>query len=449
MDFETEALAARLGAQLIAPSGGDGRPPSLTGLAIDSRALVPGQLFAALTDERDGHDFVADARVAGAPVVLVDHQVDDGWSIVVDDVPRALADLARIARRELGDLVVGVTGSVGKTTTKDLLGSVLSKRFSTSVSVRSFNNELGVPLTLANAPTGTEAVVVEMGARGHGHIALLCAMASPTVGIVTAVHAVHTEVMGGEDSIAVAKRELVEALPKEGLAVLNADDPRVIAMAGHTAAEVLSFAVAAPGEGAAAGDVRAVDVSVDEELRPRFMLESPWGRAEVQMGARGVHNVANALAAAAAGLWSGVAPADVAEALGEPIDSPWRMELGRSRGGLVVLNDAYNAGPASMAAALRSLASLPATRRIAVLGVMAELGDREAAEHGRIADLAGQLGIEVLAVGTDMYRTEPVADAGAALVRLAESADLTEGTAVLVKGSRVAGLESVAAGLLR
>ncbi|MGI9578045.1 MAG: UDP-N-acetylmuramoyl-tripeptide--D-alanyl-D-alanine ligase [Microthrixaceae bacterium] len=447
MDFDCEKLARDLGGELAGPgasvAGRSGAAPVVSGLSIDSRTLLGGQLFAAVSDERDGHEFVRSARDAGAGAVLVDHGVDDGWAIVVRDVPEALVRIARIARRRLPDFVVGVTGSVGKTTTKDLLGAVLSQRLSTATSEKSFNNELGVPITLANAPADTEAVVVEMGARGHGHISQLCSMAQPTVGVVTAVQAVHTQHMGTEDQIAVAKRELIESLPPNGLAVLNAADPRVAAMAGHTRASVLTFAVSEPTS-APSADVIATNMRIDDELHPSFTLESPWGSVDVTLAARGLHNVGNALAAATVGLHAELTHAEVAAGLAEPIPSPWRMELSRGPSGVVVLNDSYNAGPASMAAALKSLAALPAGHRVAVLGTMAELGDREASEHAAVAALAAQLGIEVLAVGTDLYGAEPLTDPEAAVSALESAGHNMEGTAVLVKGSRVVGLERVA-----
>jgi UDP-N-acetylmuramoyl-tripeptide--D-alanyl-D-alanine ligase len=453
MRFTAAGLAADLGGVLEA-GGPVGTGPVLDGLAIDSRELRPGQLFAAVRGSRDGHDFVADARRAGAAAVLVSRVVDDGPSVVVPDVERALVRIAGLARRRLPDFVVGVTGSVGKTTTKDMLANVLAERYSTAASLRSFNNELGVPLTLANASEGTEAVVVEMGARGHGHISLLCSMAHPTVGVVTAVQAVHTEHMGGEVQIALAKRELVEHLAPSGLAVLHAADPLVAAMAAHTRADVLTFG--GTPEGGDAGDVWAERVHLDDRLHPSFRLHSPWGGAEVTLGARGAHNVANALAAAAVALHAGLSPEAVAAGLARPLDSPWRMELLHGPDGLTVLNDAYNAGPASMEAALRSLAMLPVARRLAVVGVMAELGERAAAEHAAVAELARQLGVELVAVGTELYGVAPLADAAAAVGevrrRLAASppagagpmAPGAGGAAVLVKGSRVAGLEAVA-----
>lgn len=457
-----QEVADRLGGSVVGTAVGV--PAGVVdGLAIDSRLVRPGQMFAALTAERDGHDFVPAAIRAGAAAVLVE-RVDPAWSgdvrpdavamVQVASVRDALAGIARMARAELPDRVVGVTGSVGKTTTKDLLANVLALRFATVASEKSFNNELGVPLTLANAPAGTEAAVVEMGARGIGHIRFLCELAAPTVGVVTVVEGVHTEVMGPIDRIAVAKRELVESLPSSGAAVLNAGDPNVIAMASHTSAAVVTFG------GPPRGDVWAEHVAVDEELRPSMRLRSPWGDATVRLGVRGVHNVTNALAAAAAGLWLGVPLEDVAAGLSEPPASPWRMELVQPDGGPTVLNDAYNAGPTSMAAALRALATLGVTgRRVAVLGLMAELGAEGPEAHRRIAALATDLGIDVIAVGCDLYGVPTVGgpnqeapdtgvtpDVAAVLDAIGP---LGADDAVLVKGSRVAGLERVAAALTR
>ncbi len=465
MELNLAELADRLGGRLLGSDGSVGGL-AVDGLAIDSRLVRPGQLFAALVAERDGHDFVAGALGAGATAALVERETgpDGPWTgpvVVVPSVPEALAELARIARAELerpGEpaRVVGVTGSVGKTTTKDLMANVLGTTYATVASEKSFNNELGVPLTLLNAPAGTEAAVIEMGARGIGHIRHLCELARPTVGVVTVVRGVHTEVMGTVEQIAVAKRELVEHLGADGVAVLNADDPNVAAMAAHTVAPVLTFG---PG-----GEVHAIDVEVDDELRARFTLRSPWGSSPVRLGVRGEHNVTNALAAAAVGLWLGVPVERVATGLAEAPASPWRMELVRVPDGPTVLNDAYNAGPASMAAALQALAALPVGptgRRFAVLGVMAELGPEGPDEHRRIAELAAELDVTVLAVGCDLYGVPDVVDGAADVVAALDvlaDRDASAGRSaggvgaddvVLVKGSRVAGLERAAEALTR
>jgi UDP-N-acetylmuramoyl-tripeptide--D-alanyl-D-alanine ligase len=278
-----------------------------------------------------------------------------------------------------------------------------------------------------------------MGARGVGHIKALCDLASPTVGVVTRVAAVHTELFGTVDDVARAKGELVEALPATGTAVLNADDARVAAMADRTSARVLRFGVAA-GAGV---EVGAEDVRLDGELRPRFRLVTPWGAADVALEARGEHMVANALAAAAAAVACDVPVDAVAAGLAGARLSPWRMELATLPSGARVLNDAYNANPTSMAAALRSLVALPAERRVAALGVMAELGPSSAEDHRAIGDLARRLGVEVVGVGTADYGGTVVAGDDPAAVAAALG-PLDGGTVVLLKGSRVAALERVA-----
>ncbi len=303
---------------------------------------------------------------------------------------------------------------------------------------------MGVPLTLLDAPDGVEAVIVEMGARGLGHIAGLCEVARPTVGVVTAVAGAHLEQFGSLAQVARTKGELIEALPREGWAVLNADDPLVAEMAARSRATVVRYGLHAP-----AADVAAESVRVDHELRPSFVLRSSWGSCEVRLAARGRHQVSNALAAAAAGLALGVQVDDLAAALAGATLSPMRMDVKRRADGLLLIDDSYNANPASTAAALRALAELPSRRRVAVLGVMAELGAESDAAHREIALLAEELDVRVVAVGTDDYgaEVERVDDHRAALDELA-AADLGAGDVVLIKGSRVAGLERVARALL-
>lgn len=431
MELRCTELAAAVGGRLEGPDA------VVAGASIDSRSVQPGQLFVPVVAERDGHDFVPAALAAGAAAYLTSAPPVGGTAVVVEDTVAALQAAGRHARRMLLGPVIGVTGSVGKTSVKDLLAHVLARRLRTASSERSFNNELGVPLTLLNAPDDTEAVVVEMGARGIGHIADLCVIAAPSIGIVTRVAAVHTEVFGTIDDVARAKSELVRALPASGTAVLNAGDERVAAMAAATEASVVTFG--------AGGEVQAVDIVLDESLRPRFRLRSPWGDTDVELGVRGVHQIDNALAAAAAALVCGVALDDVVAGLLAAELSPWRMELTTAPGGALVLNDAYNANPTSVAAALDSLAALSAHRRSAVLGVMAELGEGSDQAHAAIGELAARLGIRVIAVGAPAYGGELVASIEDGLVALGP---LTEGDAVLVKGSRVAGLERLAALLL-
>lgn len=411
----------------------------MSGVSIDSRSVAPGGLFVAVRAERDGHDFVADAVAAGAAACLCERVVDASVPmVVVPDSVAALAQLGSHARNQLGDRVVGITGSVGKTSTKDLAASVLRRRYPTWANQRSFNNELGVPLTLLGAPDDTTATVVEMGMRGLGHIADLCEIARPTMGVVTAVQLVHVESVGGIEQVAMAKRELVEALSAGGHALLNADDPRVAAMANHTDAAVVMF-----GHG---GHVAAEGIVLDDDLRARFRLVSDWGDVDVLVAARGLHQVSNALAAAAVGLVWGVPLDGVAEGLAAAELSPWRMEVGTAKSGATVINDAYNAGPASMEAALRTLALVPAERHVAVLGVMAELGSHSETEHRRIAEVAASLGIRVVAVDQPDYGVDELVD-GVDGARAALGS-LGPGDAVLVKASRIAGLEVLALQLL-
>ncbi len=340
-------VAAATAGEVQGPDG------MVDGACIDSRLIRPGQLFVALRGARNGHDFVDVALAGGAGACLVEKPSPSGTSVVVADTFVALTALATAARDRLPDRVVGITGSVGKTSTKDLLAAALARRWRVSASPKSFNNELGVPLTVLGAPDDAEVVVVEMGARGQGHVASLCAVARPLVGVVTTVGVSHAEYFGTVEDIARAKGELVEALPQEGTAVLNADVPLVAGMAGRAVARVVTF-------GLVTGDVRAERVTLDDDLRPRFLLRSPWGDASVELAVSGHHQVTNALAAAAAALSCDTPLEDVAAGLGDAHLSPWRMQLERSPSGALVLNDTYNANPLSTEAALRGLAALPA-----------------------------------------------------------------------------------------
>lgn len=411
------------------------------GATIDSRVDVSGRLFVPIVATRDGHDFVDAAVRAGAGAYLsANGDRSDRSHVEVPDTMAALGELGRFARARLDARVVGITGSVGKTSTKDLLAAVLRTTFVTHANEASFNNEMGVPLTLLNAPDETEVLVCEMGARGIGHIAMLCSIAQPVVGIVTAIEAAHTEMFGSVDQIAVAKGELVEALPNHGTAVLNFDSSRVVGLASRTAATVIGFGVENAG-----AHVGAFDVTIDDDLRPSFRLESDWGSTDITLAARGVHQVANALAATAGALAIGVPLDAIAQALATATLSPLRMDVQRRADGLVIIDDSYNANPTSMAAALQSLAMVPARRKIAVLGLMAELGGESEQSHAQIGELAADLGVTVIAVGTDLYGREQqvVTNVESAFKALADM-QLGHGDALLVKGSRVAGLETVA-----
>jgi UDP-N-acetylmuramoyl-tripeptide--D-alanyl-D-alanine ligase len=423
----TSELAVHLGGELVGPDVG------IAGASIDSRTIRPGQLYVPIVAERDGHAFIPAALEAGAPAYLTAQEPVGGTAIRVCDTCAALLSLGVFARGRV-DGAIGITGSVGKTTTKDLLAGCLASTFRTAANEGSFNNELGLPLTLFNAPDVAQWVVLEMGARRVGEIKQLAEVARPDIGIVTSVANAHVEYFGDLDGVARAKGELVAALPASGLAVLNFDDPRVRDMAALSACPVLGYAVGADAE------VRADDVTLDRDLRARFRLSSPWGQTEVRLAVHGVQQVANALAAATVALWCGVPIETVAAALAASRGSPMRMEVHHVAGGPVLVVDCYNANPASVEAAIRSLAVLPGENKLAVLGLMAELGDQSQTEHRRIALVAQELGVEVVGYETGLYGEAQVTsvDEAVALLRT-----MGPGDAALVKGSRVARLEDV------
>ncbi|MGH3311485.1 MAG: UDP-N-acetylmuramoyl-tripeptide--D-alanyl-D-alanine ligase [Streptomyces sp.] len=435
-------------------------------VVIDSREVAAGSLFAAFAGERsDGHDFARGAVEAGAVAVLATRPVGVP-AVVVDDVTRALGALARHAVERLGTQVVALTGSAGKTSTKDLIAQLLERLGPTVWTPGSLNNEIGLPLTALRADAGTRHLVLEMGARGTGHIRYLAQLTPPRVGVVLNVGTAHIGEFGGREAIAEAKGELVEALPPAedpadggGVAVLNADDPLVRAMAARTRARVLLF-----GE-AADADVRAENVRLTERGQPSFTLRTPTGCGDVTMRLYGEHHVSNALAAAAVAHELGMPAGDIATELSAASTlSRWRMEVTERADGVTVVNDAYNANPESTRAALRALAAMGRGRRTwAVLGEMAELGDDSLAEHDAVGRLAVRLNVSKLvavggreAVWLDMgaknegswgEESVHVSDADAAVDLL--RSELRPGDVVLVKASRSVGLERVADALLK
>jgi UDP-N-acetylmuramoyl-tripeptide--D-alanyl-D-alanine ligase len=460
VELSAAALAALTGGTLTAGAA----DAVATSFVIDSRLAGHGACFVALVAERDGHDYVPDAFARGARVAVVtddrDHHAPAGTAVVrVGSAFGALADLGRAARDTLSDaVIVGITGSAGKTGTKDLTAAALAPKFSLHASPGSYNNEAGVPLTLLAAPGGTQAVVLEMGTRAHGDIAALCAVASPTVGVITNIGLAHAGLLGGKEGVAQAKGELLEALDRSGTAVLDAGDPATPGLASRTTATVLRVAAGGSSTDPAGAHIRASGVVLDAELRPRFTLSSPWGSGEVVLAVRGAHQVVNASLAAAVALAHGVPFDDVAAALGSVQPARWRMEVARTPDGVVVLDDAYNANPSSMAAALEALSRVDVTgRRIAVLGEMRELGELSVPEHAALGDLVGTAAVDALvAVGPE---TVPLAEharaAGVSVTQVPDAAAALEavggfvrpGDAVLVKGSRAVGLEQVAAAL--
>ncbi|HEY9410612.1 MAG TPA: UDP-N-acetylmuramoyl-tripeptide--D-alanyl-D-alanine ligase [Jiangellaceae bacterium] len=438
--------------------GADPAATVTAAVVVDSRLVEPCGLFVArVGEEQDGHDYAGAAVEAGAAAVLAQRPVGVP-AIVVADSERAFGLLARAVVDRLPKLtVVGVTGSSGKTSTKDLLAQVLEPLGPLVAPPGSFNTEVGVPLTVLRADESTRTLVVEMGARGVGHIAYLCDIAPPTIGVVLNVGSAHLGEFGDRDTTARAKAELVEALPAHGTAVLNGDDQLVRAMAEKTEATVLMV-----GESVHA-DIRAEDVSLDDHGHPAFELVTPEGRAPVRLTLVGEHHVGNALAAAGAAHALGMSAADIAARLEQAqARSRWRMEVTERADGVTVVNDAYNANPESMRAALKALAALGRGRRIwAVLGQMLELGDSSTAEHDALGRLAVRLDVSrLVAVGEgarpiqlgaahegswgDEASWVPDADAALAILR----AELRSGDVVLVKASRATGLERLAEALV-
>ncbi len=451
-------------ASIVAGRLGGGADPGAvvdSSVEFDSRLVTAGGLFLAVPgDHQDGHDFAAAAIKAGATAVMGTRPLEVP-NIEVGDALTALADLAREVLRRLPQVtVIGVTGSSGKTSTKDLLAQLLPIAGPTVAPPGSFNNELGHPYTVLRADHTTRFLVTETSARGIGHIRYLTEIAPPRIGVVLNVGSAHLGEFGSVAAIAQAKGELVEALPAAadgGVAVLNAADAAVAAMAARTRARVVTFG--------AHGDVQAGDVRLDELGRARFELRAPRGSADVALRLVGSHHVGNALAAAAVAFECGLTVDVVAAALSkaEPL-SRWRMQLTERADGTVVVNDTYNANPESMRAALVTLAAIgaarPSGRTWAVLGEMAELGPASDTAHHELGRHVAQLGIDrLIAVGDrarpiidgatlEGWTAEPpewVPDVAAATELLA--AGVRPGDAVLVKASRAAGLERVALAL--
>lgn len=445
-------IAAVTSGRVVAPEGVDPSTLVVDGPVVtDSREAGPGGLYVARVGEHaDGHDFVGGALERGAVAALTTRPVGEVPCVVVDDTQAAFATLARtVVDRVPGLGVVGITGSSGKTSTKDLLGAVLATAGPTVAPVGSYNSEVGVPLTVCRVEPGTRFLVVEMGARGVGHVEYLTRIAPPRVGVVLNVGTAHVGEFGSREAIARAKSELVRALPADGLAVLNADDDVVRAMAAVTPARVVLV-----GESADA-DLRAVDVSLDAGGRPTFTVVTPTAGRTLTLGLVGRHHVGNALSVLAAATELGLSLEDGCAALeaARPA-SRWRMEVVERADGVTLVNDAYNANPDSMRAALSALQRMGEGRRTwAVLGTMLELGEESDALHREVgAEVVAREVDELvvvgeaarpLAAGADgatggRTRTRVVADADDAEALLRD--ELAPGDVVLFKSSRDAGL---------
>ena len=413
-----------------------GQNAHLSGVSFDSRTITPGQLFVPIVADRDGHEFIEVALKSGAGAYLTQRDSVGRSAIVVDDTLAALLKLGAWARVRLeptvGNRVIGVTGSVGKTSTKDFIAAALSSELIVSASERSFNNDQGLPVTLLNAADNAQALVLEMGMRGFGEIARLCSIAQPTIGVVTAVAAAHTERVGGIEGVARAKAELVQALSSTGYAILNADDERVRAMRDLTNAQVLTYGVHE------SADIRIIKCDLDEMARASVSATTPWGSVSWAMSVPGAHMALNAAAAVAVAGVCGVDIHHAATALEQTSVSPMRMQVITTDDGMTIINDAYNANPASMRAALDTLVGIKASRHVVIAGQMAELAD-STAEHNAIVEYARSKSIEFIACETENYATSPhsIEDA------VKRVRDGGTDVAVLVKGSRVAALERV------
>ena len=419
----------------------------IRGAAVDSRRVLPGNLFVALPGERtDGHEHLAEAVANGAAALLVSRPglpADGLAGVTVVRVAQPVEALGAIAagwRLRFDPITVGITGSIAKTSTKEAVAGVLAVRFKTLRSEGNENNEIGLPLTVLRLDRSDEALVLEMGMYVGGEIADLARIGRPSIGVVTAVQAVHLARIGSIRAIERAKAELVEALPASGSAVLNADDERVAGMAGRTAARILTYGF---GPGA---DVTAEAIESAAAAGMRFVLRTAAGRQPISLPSLGRHAVHNALAAAAVGTAAGLSLGQIATGLAISPPATHRGDLIRL-GEVTILDDTYNAAPASMRAALAVLASLPG-RRVAVLGEMRELGSGHEAGHLEVGTVAASVADLLIVVGPD---AEPIARAaraaGMAAGRVVEVPDgdaalealrprLAPGDIVLVKASR-------------
>jgi UDP-N-acetylmuramoyl-tripeptide--D-alanyl-D-alanine ligase len=456
-------VAAAVGGRL---AGGADAATAVTGFSTDSRAVHAGDLFVAVVGEHhDAHDFGPQAVGAGAAAVLASRELDVPCVVVDDDTVLALGRLARSVVDGLTDLViVGITGSSGKTSTKDLMAQVVTELGPVVAPQGSFNTEVGLPLTALQCDDATRVLVSEMGARGLGHIAYLCTITPPRIGVVLNVGSAHLGEFGSRENIAVTKGELVEAVPAAaagGVAVLNADDDLVTAMAARTPGRVVTY-----GRSPSA-DVRAESEVLDGEGRASFTLAADGVHERVTLQLHGAHQVSNALAVAATALELGIPAAVVARRLsGATAASRWRMEVSTTPAGVTIVNDAYNANPESVLAALDALVVMGAAtehraarRTWAVLGEMRELGDDTEAAHEDVGRAAAERGIDrVVAVGPGASGVATGAEGVGGASVVTAVADVQEavrlvaggvapGDVVLVKASRAAGLERLALAL--
>ena len=438
IEFEPSVIADAIGAEVV----GEGGPGFPARASIDSRSVESGDLFFGLPGERvDGGKFATRALEDGAWGAVVGSvragevaETGQGWVFASDDPLSALQRLATAWRRELAVPVLGITGSVGKTSVKDIARAILPGRV--HANEQNLNTEIGLPLTVLSAPRETDLMVLEMAMRGFGQIALLAEIAEPEVGVITCVGPVHVELVGSVEGVARAKAELIDGLPPDGTLVAPAE-PGALGPHLERAPRLITF-----GDG---GDVRAEAVEVAEGGLSATVV-TPAGEEPFRFPFTERHNLTNALAAIAAGLALGFGPGEMSAGAGRIRLSDLRGERIRLPGGAVLINDCYNANPVSMEAAIANLAAEQAGRRVAVLGLMGELGERSGAYHAEVGEFARRAGVDLMiGVGPEAAGYEPdllVDDAAGAAAELRDLDE--EGTVVLVKGSRSAGLEAVA-----
>ena len=445
--------------EIAEATGGAVHPAEAAGVVVtatvvtDSREVEPGSLYVArLGEHADGHEYLSSAAEKGAVGALTERVMSELPCVVVPDTTDGFAALGReVVDRcaAAGGLqIIGITGSSGKTSTKDLAAQVIGHLGATIAPIASYNSEVGVPLTVCRLTLDTQYLVAEMGASGVGHIEFLTRVAPPRIGVVLNVGTAHLGEFGSREAIAHTKAELIRALPEDGLAVLNADDPVVLAMADQTQARVITVGLSPDA------DVRADDVEINARGQASFTLVMPGASAvRVDLRVHGPHHVGNALAVAAVAAELGMPVEQIAAALGgASAVSRWRMEVHERADGVIVVNDAYNANPDSMRAALRSLAVMRTTgAAVAVIGEMRELGEDSAAEHRAIGQLAAGLGIDtVLTVGAGAAPVgEGFSAAGGRHTHHTQDTDearevldslLAPGDVVLLKSSRDSGL---------
>ena len=442
---------------LAAESHGVHADDAVLTVTVDSREATAGSMYVAIPGERvDGHDFAQAAIDSGAVVVLSERRLPVPC-IVVENTVTALGLLAQHVRRQLTDCaVVAITASSGKTSTKDLLAQVLAGLGATVAPVGSFNTEVGVPLTILRADESTRFLILEMGMRGLGHIELLCRIAEPQIGVLVNVGSAHLGLLGSRAGVARAKGELIASLPASGVAVLNGDDVLVSEQAARTSARTVLFGRSESCQ------VRARSIRLDEQARASFTLAIGDEQAAIGLQLAGEHFVDNALAVAAVAHELGMGIDQIAQGLSAArISSRWRMEISVTADGVTIVNDAYNANPESMAAALRTLSAMGTDqRRWAVVGEMLELGEQSSAEHAKLGRLAARAGVDrLLCIGTATMVTQAqaqahadwrgqadwVPDVSAAVVLL--EAEIRPTDIVLIKASRGVGLERLAAAL--